>query len=261
MRAERVDAIIPYSSGGFVRSPGVHVSGLIRAMAIDYGILDRKWVPDDFDLRDITEDGLDSPEWWDSLDEDSKIRMAIGMAWEQWYFPRVPHVTHQPGELYLNGIYLTLDGESRDIILTQRSRQNLGIVAVHEVKTTSKSINTTGDLAVPNPKNWMWLTQCKAYCKARGTNVLYLHILYIFGDYSYPMRPKLHVWRLEFDQQEIDDAWSLLLDTLHRYRVSGRVKPLSPQMVAQSCRLRLRQQALLLQSRPVVLPAPSSGVS
>lgn len=249
MYAERVTAMVPYSSGGLVRSPGVHVSGLIRAMAIDYGLLDRKWVPEDFDLKDITEDGTESEAWWASLDEDSQVRMAIGMAWEQWYLPRIPSITHQPGELYLNGIYLTLDGESKDILITERSRRTLEIVAVHEVKTTSKSINTTGDLSQPNPKNWLWLTQCKAYCKARGTRVLYLHILYIYGDYSYPMRPKLHVWRIEFTQQEIDDAWSLILDSLIRYRASGRVR--SQLTVAESCRLRLQQRALLPRSRPV----------
>lgn len=259
MYAERVDAIVPYSSGGLVRSPGVHVSGLIRAMAIDYGILDRKWVPEDFDLQDITEDGTDSGEWWASLDEDSQVRMAIGMAWEQWYLPRIPRVTHQPGELYLDGIYLTIDGESRDILLIQRSRRDLHRVAVHEVKTTSKSINTTGHLADPNPKNWMWLAQCKAYCKARGTTTLYLHILYLFGDYSYPMRPKLHVWRLEFEQQEIDDVWSLLQDSLHRYRASGRVRPPDPSIVAQACRRRLQQRVLLPQSKPVALSGLHSG--
>lgn len=258
MYAERVAAIVPYSSGGLVRSPGVHVSGLIRAMAIDYGILDRKWVPEDFDLLDITEDGTESGEWWASLDEDSQVRMAIGMAWENWYLPRIPSITHQPGELYLDGIYLTVDGESRDMLVTQRSRRDLHRVAVHEVKTTSKSINTTGHLAEPNPKNWMWLTQCKAYCKARGTRLLYIHILYLFGDYSYPMRPKLHVWRLEFTEQEIEDAWGLLRDTLRRYRATGRVKS-QALTVAQSCRRRLEQQALLLQSKPVALLGANSG--
>src|SRR5258706_11163381 len=127
MYAERVTAIVPYTSGGLVRSPGVHVSGLIRAMAVDYGILDRKWVPEDFDLLDITEDGTDAGEWWNGLDEDSKVRMAIGMAWEQWYLPQIPGVIHQPGELYLNGVYLTLDGEGRDLLLTQRHPRHLGI--------------------------------------------------------------------------------------------------------------------------------------
>lgn len=259
MYAERVDAPVPYADGGYVRSPGVHVSGLIRAMAIDYGILDRRWVPEDFDLQDITEDGTDQGQWWASLDEDSQVRMAIGMAWEQWYFPRLPNVIHQPGELYLNGIYLTIDGQSRDLLVTQRSRRDLRVVALHEVKTTSKSINTTGNLADPNPKNWMWLTQCKSYCKARGTTVIYLHILYLFGDYSYPMRPRLHVWRLEFTQQEIDDAWSLILDSLHRYRASGRVSSLDPRLVAHACRRRLQQRVLLPQNRPVALSGLSSG--
>lgn len=251
MIAERVDPVIPYAGGDSVRSPGIHVSGVIRAMAVDYGILDRKWVPEDFDLLDITEDGTDASAWWATLDDDSRTRMAIGIAWEQWYLPRIPNVTHQPGELYLNGVYLNIDGESRSLLLTQRHRRTLGMMAVHEVKTTAKSINTTGHLAEPNPKNWMWLTQGKAYCKARGTRILYIHILYLYGDYSYPMRPKLHVWRIEFEQWEIDDAWSLILDNLQRYRDSGRVR--QPLSMAERCRLRLRQRVLLPQTKPVVL--------
>lgn len=261
MFAERVQAIVPYASGGSLRSPGIHVSGLLRAMAVDYGILDRKWVPDDFDLQDISEGEGDEAEWWAGLDEDSQVRMAIGMAWEGWYLPRIPSISHQPGELSLNGIYLTVDGESRDLLLSERDRQAGHVVAVHEVKTTSKSINTTGNLAIPNPKNWLWLTQTKAYAKAMQTRLLYLHILYLYGDYSYPMRPKLHLWRIEFTQQELDEAWQLILDSLRRYRLQGRVQPLSPALVAQSCRRRLQQAALLRQSRPDIKPGLHSGAS
>jgi hypothetical protein len=160
MRAERIEAVVPWTDGGLLRSPGVHVSGLLKAMAIDYGLLNRKWVPEDYDLQDITETGESSSEWWDALDEDSKVRMAIGMAWEQWYLPKLIE-KYQPGELECEGIFLTIDGESRDLVLADED-------CVHEVKTTSKSINTTGHIAEPNPKNWMWLMQCKAYCKARG---------------------------------------------------------------------------------------------
>lgn len=221
MRAQLVESAVPFPSGP-PRTPGVHVSGIIKALAVDYGLLDRKWVPEDFDLVDFTESGASGDEWWASLDADSQVRMAIGMAWEQWYLPRIPNVVYQPGELELDGIYLTLDGESLDTIVTQRNPSRV-VLAIHEVKTTSKSINTTGDLSAPNPKNWLWLTQAKAYAKARRARTIYLHILYLYGDYSRPFKPQLHVWRLEFEQWEIDETWETIVDYLRQQRASGRV--------------------------------------
>jgi hypothetical protein len=248
MRAERIEAVVPWTDGGLLRSPGVHVSGLLKAMAIDYGLLNRKWVPEDYDLQDITETGESSSEWWDALDEDSKVRMAIGMAWEQWYLPKLIE-KYQPGELECEGIFLTIDGESRDLVLADED-------CVHEVKTTSKSINTTGHIAEPNPKNWMWLMQCKAYCKARGVRFIYLHILYLYGDYSRPFKPKLHVWRIEFTQQEIDQAWSLILDRLAHYRTQGRIAPALP--LRFGSQHRLQQRALLHRSRLAALRAQTA---
>lgn len=214
MHVDLVQSIVPYASGGMPRTAGVHVSGLIRGKAAQTGILSRKWVdPEDISLVEVVGDGA---RWWQTLDRDSQVRMAIGMAWEQWYLPQLQGVTYQPGERCVEGVYMTIDGESLDTIITVRNTQKV-VLAVHEVKTTSKSINTVANLTDPI-KNWMWLTQTKAYCKACKSRVCYLHVLFLYGDYSYPMRPQLLVWRIEYEQWEIDEAWQLLLDYLHQQR-------------------------------------------
>ena len=198
--------MIPFPKGAAPRSTGVHLSGLIRSMAVDYGFLDKQWV-EDLKLIEVAGDG---ERWWANLDEDSRIRMSIGLAWEGWYLPQVPGVTHQPGEMCVEGIYMTHDGESLDVIVRERRQRT--VLALHEVKTTSKSINTVGDINFFNAKNWLWLTQTSCYCYGLQTTVAYLHILYLYGDYKRPYAPKLHIWKLEFTEEEIEKVWFRVRD-------------------------------------------------
>lgn len=202
--------MIPYPTGSNPRSPGVHLSGLLRSMAVEYGFLDPKWVED---LK-LVEVGGDGSLWWNALDPDSQIRMAAGLAWEQWYLPLVEGVTHQPGEMLVEGIYMTHDGQSLSTVMRQVGwkRSLRHTIACHEVKTTDKSINTVGDLNFFNPKNWLWLTQIACYCKGLETTLAFLHVLYWYGDYTRPFRKQLHIWRLEFTEEEIETIWSRVRD-------------------------------------------------
>ena len=208
MWAERIPAMLSIPTGP-PRTSGVHLSGLTRSMAVDYGLLDRKWIQEELKLVEVRED---QETWWNGLDEPSKVRMSIGLAWEAWYLPQIAGVVHQPGEMCLNGIFMTPDGESLEVVVTETRPRPHHHLFLHEVKTTSKSTNTVGDLNVKNPKNWMWLTPMKCYCKGAGTTSAYLHILYLYGDYSYPLSPIAHVWQIEFTQDEVDETWQLVED-------------------------------------------------
>ena len=205
MHAERVMALLPFPSGGGPRSGGVHLSGLLKSMALDYGFLDKQYA-DDLKLVEVAGSG---ETWWAGLDEATKLRMSFGLAWEAWYLPQVPGVVHQPGEMELAGIYMNCDGQSLDAVMVEGRHKY--VIAIHEVKTTSKSTNTVGDLNEFNPKNWLWLSQTMAYCKAAGATVAYLHILYLYGDYTRPFKMQLHVWRVEFSQEELDGLWQRVL--------------------------------------------------
>jgi hypothetical protein len=113
-------------------------------------------------------------------------------------------MVHQPGEMCVEGIYMTQDGESLDVVVSEQKERI--VLAVHEVKLTYKSINTVN----PIDKEWLWLMQMKGYCRAKQTLRAYLHVLFVCGDYSHPIRPIKRIWRFEFSQQEIDEAWSLV---------------------------------------------------
>jgi len=183
------------------RSVGVHVSNIIRCIAVETGIL-RQEVAEDLKLIDIRE----------FTDPVQITRILIGMAWDQFYIPIILGglgVKDHPRELEVDGIYMSPDGESLDVIFTDHQARVVPVV--HEVKTTYKSINTVvrgGDLT----SQWMWLAQIKAYCRALNTRLAVLHVLFLCGDYSYPISPKNLCWEIEFTQEEIDSNWNLMTE-------------------------------------------------
>ena len=180
------------------RSSGIHVSSLIRCIATETGILKPQWAEELslVDVREIT-------------DPTAILRINIGLAWEQHYICDILSqygVMDHPTELELDGVYLTHDAESVSVIIT--FGKAVAHLVCHEIKATYKSTKTVGDLTT----QWMWLTQIKAYCKALKTTHAVLHILFLCGDYTYPITPVREVWEIEFTQEEIDENWTLLTD-------------------------------------------------
>jgi hypothetical protein len=178
------------------RGKGTHVSGIIRAIATEMGLLKPSLAEEVglVDVRNIT-------------DPDQILRMSIGMAWEEWYLPQVlakEGVAKHPGETQVDGIYMTPDGESLDVVMTVKGPKKF--IRIHEIKATYKSTKTVGDIS----GEWMWLTQMKAYCMAAQTRFAKLHVLFLCGDYSYPIKPKKKRWAIEFTEKEISDCWDLM---------------------------------------------------
>ena len=89
------------------RSVGVHVSSIIRCIATEQGILKPEWA-EDLSLSDVRE----------ITDPVAKLRINIGLAWEEHYIPLVGNIVDHPGEMQVDGIYMTHDGESVDVIIT-----------------------------------------------------------------------------------------------------------------------------------------------
>lgn len=189
------------------RSDGVHLSAIIRGLAVEAGILKTSYAEELslVDVREIT-------------DPVAVLRISIGLAWEQYYIPEIlgptMGVDDHPGEMCVDGIYMTKDGESVDVLVVDTRPDCVQIV--HEVKATYKSTKTVGDLR----DQWMWLAQMKGYCKGTGTRIAILHCLFLCGDYSYPIRPCLKAWQVEFTEQEIEENWQLMLD----YKLAHEVR-------------------------------------
>lgn len=201
------------------RSKGVHVSSIIRCIATEARILKPEWAEELslVDVRTIT-------------DRVALLRINIGLAWEEHYIPMLDGVIDHPGEMEVQGVYMTHDGESVDTLVLQPDAEINGqlVYMCHEVKATYKSTKTVGDLS----SQWMWMAQMKAYCKGLGTRFARLHALFLNGDYQYPLSPQLLLYDIEFAQSEIDDNWELLFTYMqHRLAVeaeerSGQIKEL-----------------------------------
>jgi hypothetical protein len=189
------------------RSEGIHVSSIIRNIAIENKILETNEL-DELSL-------VDSREITDPI---ALLRIGLGIGWERFYIPdvlsRLYNVDDHPPEAHHDGVFLSRDGESVSVIITTEGPK--WAVVVHEVKCTYKSVRTVmGKSGLATDillSQCMWLAQIKAYCIARNTRFAVLHVLFVCGDYSYPIRPINLCWQLEFTQAELDNNWAMLVD-------------------------------------------------
>ena len=96
------------------------------------------------------------------------------------------------GEIELDGIYGNPDWF--DVI----------DFAVEELKATYRSSRRPIDADF-----WSWFVQVKAYCKMTETRLARLRVFFVNGDYR-QSGPQFKLWRLEFEQAELDKNWDML---------------------------------------------------
>lgn len=163
------------------RSSGTHVSGVIKYVLQTSGLLTVEDEADEFPLR-----------------------MAIGMAWEEWAVGLWPKMAWQPGEVNLDGVFGSPDGITHD----PRGK----IDTLEEFKATWKSARVGGKYSdILKQKVWLW--QLMAYAKILDLLRARIHILWINGDYQRdfgtgPPAPRYAVYELQFMQEELDRFWT-----------------------------------------------------
>ena len=159
------------------RSKGVHLSGVIRHVLKGLGKLKAEDESEEFPLR-----------------------MALGMAWENWVVGLVTvedeGFVWQPGEQELDGVYGTPDG------MSTTEEEGEGGLLVEEFKLTWKSEFKYGDVV----KEALWMWQLAGLCKMMGTRMARLHIAWVCGDYR-PPEPKYYRYRIEFTERELEEFW------------------------------------------------------
>jgi len=181
-------------SGNHRRSPGVHLSGVIRYIAIRSGI-----------LRSVDSTGRWAGDG-DIEDDEMPMRMAVGFAWEQWAAGLYPFMHYQPGEMSCDEIYGTPDGLSEN-----PSRGNGYEILLEEFKATWKSAHTH-----PITGQWMWMRQVMGYLKMLreggypDAHLARMHVLWVNGGYR-PPAPRYIRYLIDFTAHEIDTCWGLLL--------------------------------------------------
>ena len=182
-----IDDLIPPDDGAG-RTTGCHVSAIIR-------LIMQGLEPDKY--------GDGSPTNW--------VRITIGFAFERMLelgLRALAGTFFRPSELMQDGIYASPDA----------IRVEGGLLAVEEYKATWKKSIASGlssDAIVRelDKRFRLWLWQIKAYCYLVGTCTAVLRVFFVNGNYTFTNEggPKLRCFRLEFEQQELDDCWAMLL--------------------------------------------------
>jgi hypothetical protein len=189
--------------GGAARTPGVHLSGILRPLAFSSGWIDKRWDTED------TVDDLITRIPADEVGLDGNLmRLVLGMAVEEWIAKQLtatrPGFIHQPGEYSLDGILGTPDGLEAD---------DEGWLA-HEIKGTHKSSRKP----VEAQKLWIWQGACylkmlSEYFHERITRCMF-HPFFIRGDYT-GIEPKYLPTLVVFEWEEIESYWNVVVEHKH----------------------------------------------
>lgn len=173
------------------RAPGVHLSGVLRYVAVKTEML--------------TQFEVDA--------EIMPMRMALGMAWEDWVVGLYPKMEWQPGEMERDGVFGNCDGRSFETIPKRKIKRE---PIIDEFKLTWKSCRMPGSKKSHKDitKEWMWQHQIMGYCAMDELEPRYgrLHVCYINGSYDYFKggAPRYFRYLMEYSEQEIEANWKMV---------------------------------------------------
>lgn len=185
-----LDSLVTHQWPDPVRSPGVHVSSIIRHIA--------------------TKSGLYT---FEAQQDDMGLRVLIGMGWEAMCVRLYEQVLWQPGELECDEVYLSPDGLGR-------SGDN-DDWCIDEFKYTGLSRRVKGGKEKQHKRitdMLMWMWQVMSYCYAMERTyevpVRYarLHVCWSRGDYSYPQVEQYVRYLVRFEEEELQRNWNMLME-------------------------------------------------
>lgn len=197
------------------RSSGTHLSGVIRFIAQSLGLLRvEATFKDSASAKAENKNSI-----LQDVDEgEFPLRMALGMAWEEWAAGLWEGMFWQPGEIERDGIFGNPDGMSELTYDTGRFRESLRVI--EEFKLTWKSEYNYGkDKFLTS--NWLWRTQGQGYCSMEHSGITHVryHILWVNGDYR-PPQPSYKTYLVRFSEKELESNWRMIV----KYRDHPGVK-------------------------------------
>lgn len=187
------------------RHKGVHLSGVIRHVAMGLGKLKTfSKVNVGRRVEEVEDD-----------EEVIPIRMAMGLAWEEYVAGLMVDMEWQPGEMgkVAKGksgkeqvVWMNCDGIK---VVESKNGEELRIC---EFKLTWKSIRGKGTTGEEFLDQWMWLAQGQGYCLAAtdqfqtNVNTVEYYIMWVNGDYM-PPKPKFMKYVVQFGDGELGEFW------------------------------------------------------
>ena len=214
MQVTEIQHVLDLERNKAPRSPGLHVSAILGFIARRLGILKREdeeevdWTLAKYHLSH----GANIIQ----LYPEAIYRVALGLAFEDWYGPQHPHHNyHAIGELEADGIIGTPDGIEFS---------SVSAPIVHEYKLTWKSSRSGRETPAERiAQEWMWTSQAKSYCYQASvprtpdkliTDAM-LHVYWVNGNYR-GSGPQLSTYYLKFSMSEIVANWRLITETTKR---------------------------------------------
>lgn len=170
--------------------------------------------------------------------------MLMGFAWEHYMVRRIPSIsgtTHQPGEIgcetglagfsacgrNLGVIYGNPDGETEEVLWKPEGHKASGLIVdcTEEFKLSKMSSRHRPET------HWKFHTQVKTYLKMKSEEQgkqrthARLYANFVNDDYAGFGKggsPDCYVacWWIEYDWQEIEDNWKVLVSWLAQQKVS-----------------------------------------
>lgn len=177
----------------FKRSPGLHLSQILRWMAIKMRILKPG----------------------EPLEEDLPNIMALGMAWEEFAATLYPDMVWQPGEVQYDGIYMNPDGISTLEIPDSKGVTFSYRAVLDEFKFTSKKVRSASQLK----EEWLWMNQLMNYQLALGADLSRLHVMYYNGTWEGRREPVYMRYLIQFDRSELESSRQAVV------KWKGKVEP------------------------------------
>jgi hypothetical protein len=170
-----MDRLVPRERISTARSPGIHLSGVIKCVLVSAGLL----TPED-------------------LSDEMPLRMCVGMAWEAFVVMLWPEILWQPGECMQDGVIGSPDGLTGDVL--------------EEIKCTwmSRLEKSEARGVRPPPRKITemrrWMLQLAGYLHMMGLTKARMHVLWINGDYR-ESGPQYFTYLLEFTEAELERTW------------------------------------------------------
>lgn len=180
------------------RSPGLHISEVIKDLCIRLGIF---------------EGDMPVNQLWMGLGNALEYAIVRMVMEDERYRDRFI----RPGELEKDGMFGTLDlvdtmPELGGLIVIPGAPllHEPGFTAVNEIKLSWMSVNQ----AVDSERFWRYWVQIMAYCWMWETTIGVLHVAHINGDYKYGKSeepgPAWRSWRRDFTERELFENWRML---------------------------------------------------
>ncbi len=203
------------------RSVGIHLSEIIRDLAFQMGVLDKKF---------------DTP-----VEDSNTHMMQLGIAMEDYLAKyQHPEIEFHPGELVLDGIAMSPDGFS--VLTDSEDYMDItgvepGTLILHEFKLTKKSSRDFKEglrLQAKKCKMWLWQIMAYRYALNRMADpgqecfIAKLHVWFVNGNYSRAdddpeSGPSYKIFRLVFTPEELEQNWNMIVSHCAGMKEEGKL--------------------------------------